>query len=189
MQRNPTRVAVSLLLVALLASPLAADEPLRSGLQPGEEIATTFEPLNVTGPHAGEPYCLICENGFSPVAMLFAREVSEPLVKLLVRLDAATAQHQAHQMGSFVVFLDDNPELPRQLSELARKHAFKHLVLSIDPPAGPEGFKVSPEAELTAVLYYEQVVKANHALRKGELTPKAVDRILADVPKILPAKK
>jgi hypothetical protein len=31
-------------------------------------------------------------------------------------------------------------------------------------------------------------VKANHAFKKGELTEKGIDKILADLPKILPKK-
>jgi hypothetical protein len=189
MARTPTYLASSLLLAWLWAGSLIAAEPVRSGLQPGEEIGSTFEPLNVTGPHAGEPHCLVCENGLSPVVMLFAREPSEPLMRLLAQVDAATARHRAQEMGSFVVFLNDRQELPQQLQEAARKHSLKHLIVSIDQPAGPEGFKVSPQADITVVLYSEHVVKANHAFGKGELTPKAIDGILADLPKILPPAK
>jgi hypothetical protein len=32
---------------------------VQSGIQPGEPITTIFEPLNVTGPFAGELYCLV----------------------------------------------------------------------------------------------------------------------------------
>lgn len=38
------------------------------------------------------------------------------------------------------------------------------------------------------VLYHKHKVQANHAFRKGELDAKAVERILADLPKILPEK-
>jgi hypothetical protein len=175
-----------LCLAGLLPRWLPAAEPLRSSLQVGEKIFATFEPLNVTGPHAGEPHCLVCENGLNPVAMIFAREVSEPLVRLLTRLEAATARHQKAQMGSFAVFLSDRQDLAKQLEQVAAKSGLKHLLLSIDQPAGPDGFRVAKEAELTIVLYNKYDVLANHAFRKGELTDKAIEQILADVPKILP---
>ena len=60
--------------------------------------------------------------------------------------------------------------------------------MSIDNSAGPEGYKVSKDAEVTVVLYTKQMVKANYAFKKGELTDKDVDKILADLPKILPGK-
>jgi hypothetical protein len=174
------------LLLGSLANSLTAGEPVRSSLQVGEKIFATFEPLNVTGPHAGEPYCLVCENGLNPVVMIFAREVSEPLERLLGRLDAATDKHRAAQMGSFAVFLSDRDDLAKQLEAVAAKNRLKHLVLAIDKPEGPDGFRVAKEAELTIVLYNKYDVLANHAFRKGELTDKAIDQILADLPKILP---
>lgn len=160
-------------------------EPCKSGLQPGDKITTIFEPLNVTGEHAGEPYCLICENGLAPVAMLFARELDEPLLKLISKLDAATARNRKEQMGSFVVFLSEREGLQKELAAVAKKAKLQHTVLSIDKPAGPEGFNISPDAALTVVLYREHDVKANHAFRPGELTEAAGEKVLADLGKIL----
>jgi hypothetical protein len=179
-----------ILLVAFgLASLSLAAEPLKSSIQPGERIKTIFEPLNINGEHAGEPHCLVCENGLSPVAMLFAREPSEQLVKLLVKIDAATAEHQKQSMGSFVVFLSDKPELQKALEQLAKKQKFKHLILATFEPAGPEGFAVAEDAALTVVLYNDHIVRANHAFRKGELTDKSAEKVLADLPKIFEESK
>jgi hypothetical protein len=166
----------------------AAAEPLKSGPQVGKEIESIFEPLNVTGPFAGNPHCLVCENGANPVAMVFAREPSPLLAKLLAKLDAATVEHKKHEMGSFAVFLSEKEGLAEQLKETAKKHALKEIVLAIDPPAGPAGFNVSAEGEVTVVLYNRYEVKANHAFRKGDLTDAAIQKILADVPKIIISK-
>jgi hypothetical protein len=165
-----------------------AAEPLRSSIQPGEKIENIFEPLNINGEHAGEQHCLVCEMGRAPVAMLFARELDEPLLKLLARIDAATAEHQEEGMGSFVVFLSDQPELPKKLKEAAKKLKLRHLVLATYDPAGPEGFDVAKDAAVTVVLYTEHLVKANHAFRKGELTDKETEKVLSSVPKILEKK-
>ncbi len=170
---------------SLFLSVARGAEPCKSGLQPGDKITTIFEPLNVTGEHAGEPYCLICENGLAPVAMLFARELDGPLLKLIGKLDAATEKNRQEQMGSFVVFLSDKEGLEKELAAVAKKAKLKHTVLSIDKPAGPDGFNVSPEAALTVVLYREHDVKANHAFRPGELTEAAGEKVLADLEKIL----
>src|SRR5262245_33369049 len=179
MMRNALKLGV-LVGVGVLAQAYGA-EPIKSGLQPGEKIATIFEPINVNGEHAGEPYCLICENGLAPVAMLFAREVNEPLLKLLGKLDEATAKHRNKELGSFVVFLNEDERLREQLSKEAKKRNLKQIVLSTFAAAGPEGFAVAPDAELTVVLYREHEVKANHALRRGELNDAATDKILADL--------
>jgi len=164
---------------------LSAGDGLKSGLQPGEMIPSAFHPLNVTGPHAGKMHCLVCENGLNPVAMIFAREVDEPLVRLLVKIDVATAKHRARDMGSFVVFLSNDEKLDQHLQGIAKKNAFKNIVLSIDDPAGLEDYKVVKGADVTVVLYNKHVVRANHAFKKGELTDKAIERIIADLPKIL----
>jgi hypothetical protein len=171
--------------VVLMTVSAQAEAPLKSGLQTGEHILAIFEPINITGEHAGEPHCLVCENGVNPVAMVFARGLSEPLESLIEQLDAAAAKHEAQEMGAFVVFLSDDAKLEEKLKAAAKKHKLKHVVLSTFDPVGPEGFEVSADADVTVVLYREFVVKANHALRKGELTEKRAGKILADVPKIL----
>src|SRR5262245_17854123 len=178
------KMVIALGMIALAASSWAA-EPVRSGLQPGEKITAIFEPLNVTGPFAGEPHCLVCENGVNPVAMIFARAPSEPLMKLASGLDAAAVKHSDQQLGSFIVFLSDAAGLADQLKAAAKRQDLKQLALTIDAPAGPEGFKVAADADVTVVLYRDFSVAANHAFRKGELTDAAVEKILADVPKIL----
>lgn len=178
-------LACALSFSVLSASRASAEAPLRSGLQTGEQILAVFEPVNITGEHAGEAHCLVCENGVSPVAMVFARQVSEPLVGLIRQLDAAAARHRKQEMGAFVVFLSDDDSLDKKLQEVAEKNNLKHVVLSTFDPGGPDGFEVTADAEVTVVLYREFVVKANHAFRKGEFTKKHADKILADVPKIL----
>ena len=179
-----------LVFVLLALSSLSrAAEPLKSSIQPGERIKSIFEPLNINGEHAGEPYCLVCENGLSPVAMLFARDLDDQLVKLLVKIDAATAEHQKESMGSFVVFLSNKPELPKALEQLAKKQKFKHLILATFEPTGPEGFAVADDAALTVVLYNDHIVRANHAFRKGDLTDKSAEKVMADLPKIFDESK
>ena len=121
--------------------------------------------------------------------MIFAREISDPLTSLVKKIDQATAKHADQSMGSFVVFLSDDEGLEKRLKDLARKEGIKHTVLTImDNRAGPPGYNVNPQADVTVVLYTRRTVKANHAYKKGELTQKEVDRIVGDVSKIVPAE-
>jgi hypothetical protein len=145
-----------------------------------------FHPYNVNGPEAGEKSCLYCRNGTNPVAMVFARDLSEPVVSLIKKLDEATDKNGDCRMGSFVVFLGDREALEKNLKELARKQRLKHTVLAIDEPAGPEEYNVAAKAAVTVVLYTDVTVKANYAFRKGEMTDKDVAKVLDDLPKILP---
>jgi hypothetical protein len=118
--------------------------------------------------------------------MIFAREVSDPLTSLVKKIDEATVENKKARMGSFVVFLSDDEKLDKTLKDLGKKENLKQCVLSIDNPAGPNGYNVVKEADVTVVLYVKHTVKANYAFRKGELNEKAIDRIIADIPKILP---
>jgi len=193
---KPSVVALAPYLVAswmVAAQPssrsLAAEPPLESGLQPGEHISAVFEPVNINGPFAGEPHCLVCENGLCPVAMVFARDIDEPLTKLLGKLDAAVVKHAKQEMGGFAVFVSDDEKLESRLQKAAEQAALKKVVLAVEAPPGPtKEYKVSPQAAVTVIFYNEHEVRANHAFRPGELDDAAIERILADVPKLLSEK-
>ncbi len=176
------------LAIVLLASSVLAAEKIASGPQVGKTIPGPFHPLNITGAAAGEKNCLVCQNGDNPVAMVFARETSEPLTKLIKKLDDATAKNSACSMGSFVVFLSDKEGLDKQLQKLAKDAGLKKIILAIDNPAGPKDYQVAKEADVTVVLYTQRNVKANYAFKKGELKDKDIDTIVADLAKITPAK-
>jgi len=121
--------------------------------------------------------------------MIFAREVSDSLTSLVKKIDAETAKNSKAKMGSFVVFLSDDEKLPDRLKALASKEGIKKTVLAVDNPAGPQGYDVAKDADVTVVLYNKRKVESNHAYKKGELSSKAIDEIIADLPKILAEKK
>jgi hypothetical protein len=174
----------ALVAVALVPGGASAVDP-KSGPQVGEKVVP-FHPLNCTGDHAGEKYCLICKNGPNPVAVIFARQITPDLTRLIKRIDEATDKNQKRSMGSFAVLLNDSDNLERELRELAGKEKIQHCTLAIDNPEGPEGYNIAPEAEVTVLLYAKQTVKANHAFEKGELNDKGIEAIIADLRKILP---
>lgn len=121
--------------------------------------------------------------------MIFAREVSDSLTSLVKKIDAETAKNKSAKMGSFVVFLTDDEKLTDTLKTLATKENIKSLVFSVDNPAGPKGYGVAKDADVTVVLYNKQKVVANHSFKKGELNAKAIETIISEIPQILPAKK
>jgi uncharacterized protein YbaA (DUF1428 family) len=181
------RYAVALLIAGVATLGLVqAGGALKSGPQTGEKIPGPFHPVNITGKFANEKHCLVCEHGTSPVAMVFARDVSAPLTKLIRQLDAATAKNSDKNMGSFVVFLSDKEGLADQLKKVAADAKLQHTVLAIDNPAGPEKYNVARDADVTVVLYSRHNVLANHTFRKGQFNDAAITRIMNDVPKILP---
>jgi hypothetical protein len=121
--------------------------------------------------------------------VIFAREVTDGLTSLVKKIDEATEKNRDCRMGSFVVFCSDEEGLKKKLEDLAEKQKLKRTVLTIDNPAGPEGYDIAKDADVTVLLYNRQQVKINHAYKKGELTEREVNRILSELPKILPEKK
>jgi len=178
-------VALGLAFVVLAGFTLAEDKgKVKSGPQVGDDLAGPFHPLNVNGKMAGEKHCLYCENGSNPVAMIFARDASPELKKLITKIDACTSKNSGCDMGSFVVFCSDATGLEEKLRKMAKDADLKKVVLSIDNPAGPKGYNVAKDADVTVVLYKDRNVKANFAFKKGELNEKAIEEIMAAVPKI-----
>ncbi|MCI0421079.1 MAG: hypothetical protein L0312_17940 [Acidobacteria bacterium] len=175
-------------LAVLLGSTLAGDAPIKSGPQVKEKVPGPFHPLNVTGEFAGKKNCLFCSNGDNPVAMVFARQPSDALTTLIKKIDTATAKNSGCSMGSFVVFLNDSEGLEKQLKAVAEKENIKHCVLSIDNPAGPKGYNVNKDADVTVVLYTERVVRANYAFKAGQMKEGDINKIVGDISKILPQK-
>ncbi|HZV05377.1 MAG TPA: hypothetical protein VE999_09865 [Gemmataceae bacterium] len=117
--------------------------------------------------------------------MVFAREVTDSLTSLVKKIDEATQKNSDARMGSFVVFCSDEEGLKKKLEDLADKEKLKKTILTIDNPAGPEGYDIAKDADVTVLLYVGQQVKVNHAYKKGELSGSEVDKILSELPKIL----
>src|SRR5260370_19630362 len=84
----------------------------------------------------------------TPVAMIFAREVSDPLTSLVKKIDAATFKNSDSKMGSFVVFLNDEIGREHVLKHLADEEKLKHIVLTIDYTSRPPKYKVAKEADV-----------------------------------------
>jgi hypothetical protein len=108
---------------------------------------------------------------------------------LVKKVDEATVANKSARMGSYIVFCSDEEGLAPKLKDLIKKEDIKKTVLTIDNPAGPSGWNIAKDADVTVILYTGRTVKANYAFKKGDLKSENIDTILADVSKILPAKK
>ncbi len=117
--------------------------------------------------------------------MIFARKITPGLTSLVKKIDAATAKNRSSRMGSFVVFCSDEEGLEDKLKALAKKEGLKHTVLSVDAPAGPRGYKIAKDAEVTVILYRGRRVKVNQAYGKGEFKEASVEKVVKELPKIL----
>jgi hypothetical protein len=178
------RLFAAAVAAAALTLPAFA-EHVKSGPQAGEKVPGPFHPINVNGEHKGEKFCLFCVNGENPVAMVFARENSPELVKLIKKLDEATAKNKEKSMGSFVVYLNDKEGLEKELAQVAETEKIEKTILAVDNTGGPKAYNVAKEADVTVVLYVDRKVKANHAFKKGELKDSDIEKIISEVPMIL----
>lgn len=118
--------------------------------------------------------------------MVFARSTSDNLTSLVKKLDAAAP---GKKINSFVVFLSDDEKLEDSLKALAEKEGIKKVILAIDNVAGPKGYEVNKDADVTVVFYNQRKVEVNHAFKKGELNAAAIEKVVADLSKIEPTKK
>jgi hypothetical protein len=197
--RKSVRMVLVVAALVLAAGAGGAADKLESGPQPGKEIPGPFHPYNVTGPRAGKPHCLVCDYGLDPGVAIFARTVptkpDAPLADLIKKLDDLIAKRPDVRLGAFVVFLNDAKETEREaliksLEKLSAALKLQHVVLSIGPAAGPEGYDIDKDAEVTVLVYQKLEVKANFAFPRGTpLTAKDADTIAAEVQKLLPPEK
>jgi hypothetical protein len=184
-------LAIVLCAGSLVCSPpLTADE-LKSGPQVGARLPGPFQALTVL--HAEQPDAtgkksdFVEEYGQNPVVLVVARMDSDPLRKLLQSVNDEVARHKMDKkkVRALLVMLSDDDDLEMKLKDFAEKHGVKQVSLSTDSAAGPPNWRFADDADVTVILYHRQEVEANHAFRKGELNEKAIDMVIADLPKIV----
>jgi hypothetical protein len=101
------------------------------------------------------------------------------LTSLVKKLDSKEG------LKSFVVYLTDDEKMEDTLKDYATKNGLKHTVLAIDNVAGPKDYKISKAAEVTVLLYNKRKVESNFAFGPGELNSSGVEKVVADLPKIV----
>jgi hypothetical protein len=180
------RNLMAALLIGLVGSGIVHAGSIKSGPQVGEKVPGPFKPLNVTGPDAGQASCQYCKNGSRPVAVIFAKEITPEVARLLKSIDTATAQNKDHGMGSYLVMCSSDADyMERHLKAVAEKLQIQNTVLSLYKSGGPDRYRLAPEADVTVLLYNHLTVKANHAFKKDELNSDALRAILTDLGKML----
>lgn len=132
--------------------------------------------------------------GYDLVALIFAREISDPLTGLVKRIDRRldgpnALRRGASKLGVFVVVCNDDAGLQERLQALADKEQLKHVVLCAHKSGGPPRYRVAPEADLTVVIYKDsERVAANFPLKKGDLTEDRAAEVLRALTRALPVK-
>ncbi len=172
-----------------LPTALCAD-PCRSGpkvnQRPGPYISVVS-----TGQHRGQAHCFICEAADRPIVIVFARNLSDPLGKLVHKIDKALARHKDAELRAWVTFLcDDQPGLDPKVVDWGQRHAVGTVPLGVfEDLTGPPSYLLNREADVTVLLSVKQKVAANFAFRAGELDEAAIGEIMKALPRIVEKKK
>jgi hypothetical protein len=168
----------------------AADEPCKSGLQPSQRPGP-YSSLVAVGPQRGQQHCYVCEAADRPTVIIFARTLSDPLGKLVQRIDHGLGDYKKAELRSWVTFLaEDQTALDPKVVQWGQKHAIRTVPLGIfEDTVGPPAYLLARDADVTVLLSVKQRVVANFAFRAGELNDAAIDAIVKTVPKIAGDKK
>jgi hypothetical protein len=185
--RTASVVLIAATLVCSCGIATGADA-LVSGPQAGSNLPGGFFPINVTNAelpdYAGTRNDYTEQHGAGPVVLVFGRGITDPLISLAKKLDAAVGKYKAARLRAVVVILQDDAETERTLKDFGERQGIEKVSLAIIPGV-PKDYKLSKEADVTIVVYNRYKVEANHAFRTGELNDKAIETILADISKVV----
>jgi len=173
-------------LTLTLTLTLSAD-PCVSGVPVGKRPGP-YSFLVATGPQRGQQTCYVCEQADKPTAVVFARTLSDPLGKLLARLDAEAVARKDAGFKAWMTQLADTADLDG-LAKWARQQGLKTVpVGAFEDADGPPAYKLAADADVTVMLFVDQKVVANFAFRAGGLTDAAAAGVMEAVPRLF-AKK
>lgn len=173
------------LLAAVAAVPAFAEDKAEC-LALGSKVGA-FYVTDVTGPAAGEKLCYRCRYGARPVVSIFCREVNDSVVALVKDVDAKVGANKEAGMAAFVVLLSENPEADAaKLKELAAKQGIQNTPLTtFDGAAGPAGYQIAQDSDVTVMMWTESELKVNDAFKKGEFTQEKVAGVAGKTTAIL----
>ena len=182
----------ALFLVTGLIAGIVVAEEIKSGLQEGDYVpafhVTKAGGAQDDGKPDGWTGCYRCYLGNKPVVMVFARSTDENLAKLVQEIDETVAANSDKKMASFVNIIGkDADKAAKSAKAFAKKHEFKNVAICVakDLPNGPEGFAISPDADVTVMTYVNGKVKDNQSFGQGKVDGKGIASVVAGTKKIL----
>ncbi|HEV3383876.1 MAG TPA: hypothetical protein VG097_03625 [Gemmata sp.] len=170
-------------------STVSADDPCVSGVPVGRRPGP-YSFLVATGAQRGKQTCYICEQheGNKPAAVVFAHTLTDPLAKLLSKLEAAGVDKKDSGYKVWMTQLTATADLDL-LAKWAQTKGLKSTpVGAFEDADGPPSYKLNKDAEVTVILFAKQKVVANFAFRVGELNDKSTGEVLKAVPQLFEKK-
>jgi hypothetical protein len=173
-----SRAAAAALLLALVALPSPAADPVFSGPQPSEKT-TPFKVLDLGTDPDGMERDPIADNAGAPTAIVFVHGVERSLVPLLRVVDEYGAQRKELLRTEFVFLAADRLAGEQRTRAASRSLRLKSRVgLSLDGAEGPGNYGLNKDCLMTILTARSNQVTANFAL---------VQPGIADAPKVLEA--
>jgi hypothetical protein len=171
----------------LILSCRAAEGPCVSGTPVGQRPGP-YSFLIATGPQRGQSFCYICDTAERPAAVVFARRLSEPLGKLLLKFDESAAQPK-DALRSWMTVLGEKTIGLDDLAKWSKEKGLKSVPVGVfDDQDGPPSYQLSADAEVTVLLFVNKKVVANFAFRAGEMNDAAVAKVVEALPKLMDKK-
>jgi hypothetical protein len=161
-------------------------DPCKSGPKVNQRPGP-YSSVVSTGTNRGQSHCFICETGDKPAVIVFARNLSDPLGKLVKHIDKAVEQNKKTELRAWVTFLaEDQPSFDARVVHWGQRHAIGQVPLGVfEDVVGPPTYLIHREADVTVLLCVKQRVVANFAFRNGELTESAIADIIKTLPQIV----
>lgn len=128
-----------------------------SAAVPGEsDRIPEFYSRVVTGPLMNKSVCFVCRNGARPVVMVFVRNTTAPVQRLLRNVDIIVERHRGDGVRSFGVYLSPQPSQ----ADVSRVQTFAFegrvkmpLVVAPEEVASAAQQNVAAGAAVTVVCY------------------------------------
>jgi hypothetical protein len=174
-------------------------------------VPGTFQVWMVTGPQAIRYHSVVGEHGLNPVALVFVPDVDpedKVLCDFLKGLDELTVKHPDARFGVATIILNDGgfrdalekddadfskrladtarikDDLEAKLRELAKTLELKKVVFCLDTKTGPKDYELSPDAQITILVYNKHQILQNFT-SKDKLTKESADKLLAEIEKLV----
>jgi hypothetical protein len=175
----------------LLVTPaIGAPAALKSGPQLGDR-PLPFTSNLVTGPFRGQQHCYVCDLKDEPAVLVFARHPDEATARLLRDVRDAVKTHEKSKLFGWLVFLSGSDtrsehDFERQAYEFVRKNGATTLPVSVlGDPAGPPGYLIAPDAEVTVIVFRKGKVLYNRAYGSREWGSRSAGAALRELPKLI----
>lgn len=177
----------STFLVALsmtYATPLHAGDRLEQGNPIGPFSVTKLAGADDDGIEVGQSLCYRCRYGSRPMVLIFARDSTDELVKLIREVESLTLQHAAANLKSLVTLVGSDREAIRSRAEaLAKLSGVTEIPFAVsnDGEYGPGHYGLNESSEVVVVVANDSQTVASFAFTDDEIDTSKVLAAIQDL--------